>query len=291
MAFCFFIVLICIHSLVVPFLPFYHTVIHTQEFFFRGETTFFYKGFIYLCIGFLFVYFTSKRYRFALLTILGLAIVLTFTRGFVFALAATFLLLGIMQRTFVSAAIAAVIVLSTVLYAKPFIYEVSTTIHSVKAMDQGVPKEKLLGNREESDVGRVLQAKEVLARITPLSLLVGHGFGNGVPSRPIHMEVSYLEIFHKQGLIGLLIWLYLMILLWQNYRRSANVYQPAFFFGSCFVFIQSITNQFINNPIGLSFVILSLVILNKNSAKEKERISDASKLRLQKGDEIALTSV
>jgi hypothetical protein len=123
--------------------------------------------------------------------------------------------------------------------------------------------ENLLGDRSTSDAGRIVQVEEVAERITVLSVLIGHGFGMGIPARPVHMEISYLEIFHKQGIIGLLFWGVLLFMLIKKYMAAVpSQMGDAFFFSSVFVFFQSLTNQFINNPIGLSITLLSLVALD-----------------------------
>jgi hypothetical protein len=291
LAFMFFVILIAIHTRAVAFLSFYNLVINTQEFFFRAETTFFYKGFIYLCIALLFVYFTRQHQRVPLLIILSVAIVLTFTRGFIFALASTFLLYAFLERRYYMLTTSAVVIFATLFFAKPVIYQASSSLHAAKGLDTSVPKEQLLGNREESDVGRLLQAKQVLSSITPLSFFVGHGFGNGVPARPVHMEVSYLEIFHKQGVLGLAVWAYIMLLLFSNYQRSnLDPYAKAFFFSAAFIFIQSLTNQYINNPIGLSFILLALVILHRKSRRNAGKSISSSSGSHQKGDEILVSS-
>ena len=66
--------------------------------------------------------------------------------------------------------------------------------------NSGSPNEKLLGDRSQSDAGRIAQIKEVISMTSVLSSFIGNGFGIGIPSRPVHMEISYLEIFHKQGI-------------------------------------------------------------------------------------------
>jgi hypothetical protein len=276
LAIAFFSVLMLIHSGGIPFLTFYHLVIDTGEFFFRAETTFFYKGFIYLCIALIFLYFTSGRYRTVLMTVIAFAILLTFTRGFIFALALTYIFYTVIERKYLRSIATATFLLSFVFFAKPVIYNLSAALHSIKRLDEKVvPKDQLLGNREESDAGRIEQVRQVFSGLTVSSFIVGHGFGNGVPARPVHMEISYLEIFHKQGLLGLTLWSYLFYLLLIRFKRSSKDSQSkAFFYSSAFIFLQSTTNQFINNPIGLSFVLLSLIWLEYASIEDKSSESD-----------------
>jgi hypothetical protein len=77
------------------------------------------------------------------------------------------------------------------------------------------------------------------------------------------MEISYLEIFHKQGILGLIFWSYVFTLLVKRYLSAKKTdVAHAFFYGTLFVFFQSLTNQFINNPIGLSMLLVTLVVLD-----------------------------
>lgn len=289
MAVAFVLVLVLIHSGLMPFLFFYHNVIGTGEFFFRAETTFFYKGFIYFCIALIFTFFVDKKYRTVLLIALSLSIILTFTRGFVFALAMTAMFYAVMERKYVNVFISAFALVLVLFLAKPAIYQASSMLHSVKGYDeQVVAKDRLLGNREESDAGRMDQLKQVLERVTPSSFFIGHGFGNGVPARPVHMEISYLEIFHKQGVMGLCVWGYFIFLLLKSFKAShQNQHAKAYFYSTCFLFFQSITNQFINNPIGLSFALLSLTWLH---IAKWEQTKTGEGIRHQKGAEIPITN-
>ena len=265
----FIIVLILIHTSVIPFLDFANTVIDTQEFFFRGELTFFYKGFLYICIALLFVYFTGYPYKHFILILLAVAILLSVTRGFVFALALTYATYYLLKSSFTRSVIFVALSILIVVNGQVVITQSSKAIGHLKNQQQNVhseeitPNPNLFGNKSYSDEGRFRQLKEVAGQTNLSSVFIGHGFGNGIPVRPIHMEISYLEIFHKQGLIGLLFWAYLLWLLYQKYRSaSPGGMSDAFFFGSLFIYFQSLTNQYINNPIGLSMVLLSLVCLD-----------------------------
>jgi len=56
--------------------------------------------------------------------------------------------------------------------------------------------------------------------------------------------------------------------------KYKNHIVKSFFIGSIFVFMQSLTNPFINNPIGLSMVLISLISLKyiqKNEKNYKEK--------------------
>jgi hypothetical protein len=120
-------------------------------------------------------------------------------------------------------------------------------------------------NNAVSDSFRIETLHEVTDRITLLSFVFGNGLGVGVPVRPVHMETTYIEIFHKQGLLGLTWWSSVFMLLLMRYRKARRVNylsaQPLFL-SVIFVIIQSVTNQFVNNPIGIFVWIFALVGLN-----------------------------
>jgi hypothetical protein len=278
MAFVFMATLVLIHSGLVPFLKFYYWIIDTQELFFRGEKTFFYKGFLYLCIGLIFWIFCEKRFKIFFIVFISFAIVLSLTRGFIFALSITAIVYHLIKSqlkrvtTFAAVAFVVIFFSNTIIEKLSLVLDrienpivASTTESSVSTTGNT----KLLGDRNFSDAGRFQQFTEVISRVTLSSLFVGHGFGIGIPARPVHMEISYLEIFHKQGLLGLIFYSYLFLLLFRKYLRSdRSTLADSFFCAGIFVFFQSLTNQFVNNPIGMSMVLLSIVVLDCMSQRK-----------------------
>lgn len=272
---CFIVVLILIHTSIIPFHDFYRHVINTQEFFFRGQFTFFYKGFLFLPIGFIFFYFTKSNNRIWILTFLFCAIILTLTRGLLLALTLTVATYHLSKSSFRKAVILTCLALVIVFAGQYAIGQGSNLIsHFISKKNPDESSTVLLGDREYSDQGRWQQIKEVTSSITPLSLFIGHGFGQGVPSRPVHMEISYLEIFHKQGIIGLIGWGYLLWMLYVRWRIKTGSLKDAFFFSSLLIFFQSLTNQYINNPIGLSWLLISLVCLDQLNSYRKISVGD-----------------
>jgi hypothetical protein len=218
------------------------------EFMFRGEDgLFFYKGSLYIAIGLIFFAFDRgwlSRIA-AIMAIIGL--VMTGTRGYLLALMAVILVQaatgkgGFVRKTryiIVPFAVVAILLVSL--------------------------SGQVIG-KEDSDSVRIETARQVADQITPLSFFLGNGLGVGVEERPVHMENSYLEIFHKQGALGLLWWASMLILLIARYRSARRINylcaQPLFL-SACFVAFESLTNPFINNPIGLFVLIVAMVGLN-----------------------------
>lgn len=269
MASLFLVVIILFLTGTIEFLDFYNLTNATGEFFFRGEYSFFYKGFIYLCIGFLFAHLTGEKKLWWLMIILFGAIIFSFTRGLLFALGLSYVIYYLFIKRFYAPTIIAIIICSLIVfYGKDFYALASTQIYNVtvtkKLPEHSRFKEKLLGDREFSDNERKHQIMQVASATTLPSTVWGHGFGTGVESRPQHMEISYLEIFHKQGIIGIACWSIILFSLVKSYNKlpHESKLSNAYFLGALFVFFQSLTNQYINNPIGLGMILISIVSLD-----------------------------
>jgi hypothetical protein len=244
--------LITVGLLWVGFLSFadvysWYTALSDQEFMFRGETgLFMYKGALYIFVGMIFFAFGRgiwSRIALVLTLVGGLA---TGTRGLMVALCVV-LLLHVMTS---NAGIRSKAVVVTV------------------ALGMGIAlllgSSRVLGDKTDSDYVRIETAQQVADSITPASIVIGNGFGRGVEVRPVHMEASYLEIFHKQGLLGLTWWTAVLAVLAVRYRlalRTRNKLVQPLFLVVGFVVVESFTNPFINNPIGMSVLLISLSAL------------------------------
>ena len=230
----------------LPFETFYLAVADTEEFFFRGNFAFFYKGFIYICIGLIFFSFSEKVNKLVILLLVA-SVILTFTRGLLVALMMTYVFYLIFIRKSALKLILLAFLLTVIIgLLWEFIYA---------RMD-----------RSYSDSMRIRQFEEVIKEVNPASALIGHGFGIGVPSRPERMEIVYLEVFHKQGVMGLLFWALVILLNWLLYHRAAKNNHPQlsvpFLLAVVLIYLESFTNPYLNNPIGLAMISVSLVCLN-----------------------------
>lgn len=235
----------------------YHSVDDSGSFMFRGVgSSLFYKGFVYLPIGAL-GFFWRKQYVWMALSIL--AIYFTYTRGLYVLL--VFGLLAFYLKTHEVNIFKIVGLMLVVL----LLYEVAEVFEIFQFDDT------YMENREESDSVRLITIDQVFDRITWWSLLIGHGFGQGVPERPAHMEISYLDIFHHQGLFGLSFWVALFIAILKYGNSVAEKYkeESAFFMtAAMMIFLQSCFNPYINNSIGLSITLLAFVICYRLSQDE-----------------------
>jgi hypothetical protein len=123
----------------------------------------------------------------------------------------------------------------------------------------------LVGDRTTSNTTRIVIVQQALDRIDLLTAVVGNGLGVGVPMRPAHMEISYLEILYKQGALGLCWWGAAFLFLLTQFRRAlrsghGRLAYP-FFLSGIFIAFESFTNPYLNNPIGLTFMTAAVACL------------------------------
>jgi hypothetical protein len=219
------------------------------EFVFRGESgLFFYKGSLYIAIGLIVLAF--DRGRMSRIAILGAiaGLVATGTRGFFVALMAVVLVHALTGTG------------GRVRKLRYFVVPCAGLAMLLMSFFSGELLEK-----QESDSVRITTASQVVDRITPLTIILGNGLGVGVEERPVHMENSYLEIFHKQGVLGMLWWGSMFLFLIVRYRKARHTnyqYAQPLFLSACFVAFESLTNPFINNPIGIFVWLIALVGLD-----------------------------
>lgn len=241
---------------VLHFGIFYEEQSENSEVMFRNEYMFFYKGFLYLGIGFFFLVLSdSFRDRIFSLIVFA-ALCLTLTRGFILMSVIVYLFyLFFINRNIFAKILMCMLGISLAMYLLPLMFET-------------------LGDKSDSDIIRFVTINQVIDDIGVFSFFLGHGFGYGVEIRPIHMEISFLEIFHKQGLLGLFFWMYLLFLNFKYYfkikdKKYKKLALP-FLLSVCFTYLQSLTNPYINNPIGISIIMLSVVIMYKLTIFEKQ---------------------
>lgn len=237
---------------IINFKIFYSILNATGEVYFRGTSGFFYKGFLYMCVGFIFYLLGGGIRSKGIALLIFTAIIMTFTRGFLLAIGLTgvIYLLVFSKRSFKTILYLMIFCVLGVFLVKQYL-----SIHA-----------NVLGSTTTSDMIRIITMQQVWEALNPLTILIGHGFGIGVPQKPIHMEIAYLEMFHKQGIIGLIFWFAIFIMLIRWYysavsKGNRNIALP--FLMSCiFIYIESMTNPFLNNPIGMSMILISIAVLN-----------------------------
>lgn len=227
----------------------YLRVNESGEFIGRGEGMFFYKGFLYLGVAVVFLVALRGRYWFVLSLLVGSALVLTLTRGFLLSTTvAILLLLAVQGRT---AALLTGLILSAIVAFGALVYAPS--------MNEG-----LAASRDESNNQRVVDTRYIAEHVSAETFLWGEGFGTPINDRSA-IENSFLLVFWKLGLIGLAFWILPLVLCSYYFahvpRGAEHPLACAFFFGVVLIYVQTITNPYLTNPIGLSFVMVALFSL------------------------------
>ena len=151
------------------FYTYANTKISPSDFIFRGyDGLFFYKGFLYMVVGLIFWIHTSTSKRKALpILIITIAMILTGTRGFI-------LMFGFIYLLFYGIPLLLKLNIKILILTAIFIFG---SIYFFATRD--------IGDKDYSDSVRISQLIEVARDIDPISFFIGHGFGNGVPIRPV----------------------------------------------------------------------------------------------------------
>lgn len=247
----------------IDYLTLYARLDATGEFFFRGEGFFFYKGFLYLCIATIFFLALPSRYSFAWLVLLLIALAMTLTRGLVLATSFAALMMLIAQRRWklLSLALALVVVLAFFL----LVY---------------LPSEDdvLMANREMSNSQRLNDFAYIADNFRVGTLLYGEGLGALINER-LNVENTFLWALWRLGVVGVCFWLAPLALCLHYYLRidrgSPHFRMAcAYFFSTVLLYVQTLTNPYLNNPIGLSFVLVAIFSL-RTLARSSPRVPRA----------------
>lgn len=239
-----------------------------QEFMMRVDPTvahvlfFVYKGFLFLCVGAI-LWMRQKRRGIAGALICLAAVMLTVVRGYLLALGVAFLVYVVFfqKRVWLKVASALVLVLATV------------------ATVQFLGAARSSRDLSVSDRVRILTLNQIEERQSIPRAIFGHGLGVGVPERPHGMEISYLQIYHQQGFVGLSFGLLLFLAITLETvairRRGPAPDAVALYVAVIAVVVESSTNPTINNPIGMSVLMIALVSLRRI----REQASESWRMR------------
>ena len=234
----------------VDYLGLYSVLGESSEFSFRGESYFFYKGFLFLGIAAVFFIAVDTRHAHWLAILVVAAMVLTLTRGFVLSASVAVLLMLVSQRRWKLLCIATVAVLTAAFVVWGYL----------PSLEEGLDVQ-----RESSNVQRLEDFGFIFERFDVRTLLLGQGLGVPVGER-VNIENTFLWAFWRLGLLGVLFWLVPLILCLTYYGRVSRGSRDhrlasAFAFGAVLVYVQTLSNPYLNNPIGLSYVLVALFSL------------------------------
>jgi hypothetical protein len=254
LAILYFLFLTILFLSIIPFDVLYEKVASNPEFAFRGNSALFYKGFFFMCCGFFFYINGKSKWNYLCAFVVIAAIFLTFIRGFAVAIISSY----IIYLSFIKNIFWGILFSLLIIGLFPIVADYYGSV---------------LGDRSESDQIRVMQLNQVKASITPFSFIMGMGYGNGIAVRPNHFEINFLEIFYKQGIIGLFFWMFLLGVITYKFFQVKNIGRSKegapFLLATFFLYIQSMSNPFLSNSIGMTFIFISYLCLDILSKKNK----------------------
>lgn len=243
----YFVVVAALYLGLIDFTSLWYWSYESEELVFRTQTAFVYKGFLYLGISLVFHLALRGRYWQPVVAMLFLAIVLTLTRGFVLSATVASLLLIALQRRalailFVS--VAAFASLVAMFWVFPMLDD---SIGLSRAVSSGQRLDDMRFIAENAGFG---------------TFVLGEGFGAMINFRP-DIENTFLWAAWRFGAPGVAFWLAPLVLATLHFaripRRSPGYpLACAYYFGLVCVYVQTATNPFLNNPIGLSYVLIAL---------------------------------
>lgn len=136
--------------------------------------------------------------------------------------------------------------------------------------DELSPGQPKLPKNEVNDISTnmrirfILDSKEIILS-SPKNFIIGTGYGTEIDGRLGGIEMSFLDIFVEQGLIGFMCWLFLFLLVFLNLydvykmKKSLKTLDVSLFSAFIGVLLLTNINPFINNPIGGSFLVIVLI--------------------------------
>lgn len=285
-----------------PFYVFMNTIMN-DDLFFRPSNGVFYKSHFFVLIGLILSLnnLLNKNYRkldIAIVILSSISILWSETRGFLLAFMLSVLMIIILDvkvivdpikglsskfkkllqsQQFIKKFVMCVVVLVAV----PFMYKYMTLERFEVATVEHAPDVEVEEQPEVNDVSVnarmefIVASKEIL--VQPAYLIFGTGYGSGVAGRTDGLEMSFLDILVEQGIIGLAIWCFLFLIIYLNYysayKKGQKLTTLEVSLLSAFMGVLLLTNinPFINNPIGISFFLIMLVI---SQSKKELRASE-----------------
>ncbi|WP_071393470.1 hypothetical protein [Bacillus tuaregi] len=252
---------------------------------FRPSYSVFYKSHFYVFVGLVLSLNAVRVKKFTWVDIANLilcpvSIFWSETRGFLFALMVSVLMIMIIDiivmaapiKTF-SGKIKAIfqntqlvkksLILLVITVSVPFLYQYMT-LERFEKSSAAAGSEQINDTSASVRVEYVLYSKDLLLD-NPEYFVWGKGYGTEIAGRVTGIETSFLDILVEQGGIGLVIWLILCLFVYTNYYTSfrkgialetADISLLGIFMG---VLLLTNINPFINNPIGIIFFLAVLI--------------------------------
>jgi len=253
---------------------------------FRPSYSVFYKSHFYVFVGLVLSLNAVLTKRFSVVDVLNLilcpiSIFWSETRGFLFALMVSVLMIMIIDIIIMSTPVKGFsgkikaifqnaqlvkksIILLVITVSVPFLYQYMT-LERFEKSSVAAGADEINDTSASVRVDYLLYSKDLLLD-NPQYLVWGKGYGTEIAGRVTGIETSFLDILVEQGGIGLTVWLFLCLLVYSNYyfsfRRGIKLQTSDISLLGIFMGVLLLTNinPFINNPIGIIFFLIVLVL-------------------------------
>ncbi|WP_040204224.1 O-antigen ligase family protein [Neobacillus jeddahensis] len=293
------------------FKPYYDLLnrIFTGDLFFRPSNSVFYKSHFFVLIGLVIaindLFNKSKsKLSIALVIFCSVSVLWSETRGFLLAFMLSVFMIIVLDVKVLVDPIKGVVsklqklmnhkqfikkftILIVVVVAVPFLYKYMTLERfEVVKTDPAANVQKNEEIREQETEINDISVNHRLEFITasrdilvhPANLIIGTGYGTEVAGRINGLEMSFLDILVEQGLIGFAIWAYLFLIVYFNYysayKKGHKLSGLEISLLSAFMGVLLLTNinPFINNPIGISFFLILLIVSQQKKDSIKNEV-------------------
>ncbi len=276
-----------------PFYLFMNEIMN-DDLFFRPSNSVFYKSHLFVLIALIIALNDVlnkqlSKINIALVTLGTVSVLWSETRGFLLALMVSLLMIilldgkvvsdsfkklsdklkGILQTKWFVKKAGILLVLVMLL---PFLYKYMTL---ERFQQDAVVEDPNNSEIEESNqvddlsvntrLEFIVDSKKILFE-NPSNLIIGTGYGTEIAERLEGIEMSFLDILVEQGLVGLAVWFFLFFLVYYNYyvgyKKSGKLSALEISLMAAFMGVLLVTNinPFINNPIGISFFLVVLIL-------------------------------
>jgi hypothetical protein len=238
---------------------------------------FLYKGAFYIGVATIFLTFDPFKITKILAAVTVTAVAMTLTRSLSLALAACIVVGAVLSRDWRRAP----------LFVAQFALLIGISIFGARAEqalnDSYYGEHKITSSNNDQSMLRPTDSirendiKFIMREADISMTTIGRGLGAPIRDRD-RIELTYFEIFYKQGLLGLSVWVLLFGYLLQLYLKvpaESKMLGLAFFLSGLFVYISTAGITFLTGSIGMAVVLISIaglvVLVRKPSDDGKMR--------------------
>lgn len=265
-----------VHSGLVPYSTLYGHLRGSDEIIFRVNpfVGFLYKGMYYACVAALLLLLDPFRMTKLMGTVAVVAVALTLTRSLSVALGVCIVAAMAWGRWWQRMRLAGQVLLLMVVTSvgleiesnfsqAPLSRPIRTGVQEWRDKDPPAAGPAIELGRPTDSIRRS-DIRLVRENMTLTTLAIGHGFAAKIGQRT-KIELTYLEILYKQGIVGLAFWFALLAYICWLYLRVPDVNKTlgrALLLCALFFFISTATNTVLTGSIGLGTVFIVVACLS-----------------------------